>query len=189
MFEMNWPKKLLQFRKKYWYQQVEHMQVPNGTGPGVRRSKRPLSACYTSRKSFIESSHKSINGRVWYKGHGLVKSLIGGGLPLYLVRLQNTIKHSWERNFLWFDKIPYRPLNFFNDDFKHSLTYPWSVSLFESHVPLRYAASRPCNHSKNRIISINEYIRMYIFCILLPCFFTLNSIIFSQWISCPLRGC
>ena len=26
---------------------LEQMQVPNGTGPGVRRSKRPLLACHT----------------------------------------------------------------------------------------------------------------------------------------------
>ena len=35
-------RKNLQVREKDWSQQVEHMQVPNGTGPGVRRSKRPL---------------------------------------------------------------------------------------------------------------------------------------------------
>ena len=35
-----------------WSQQVEQMQVPEGTGPGVRRSKRPLLACqFSSYKS------------------------------------------------------------------------------------------------------------------------------------------
>ena len=28
----------------------EHLQIPYGTGPGVRGSKRPLSACHTRRK-------------------------------------------------------------------------------------------------------------------------------------------
>ena len=111
MFEVNRPTKLLQFREKDWCQQVEYIQVPNGTGPGVRRSKRPLSVCFTSRKCFIETSHKSLKGRVRYKGHRLVKSLIGGGLPLYLVRLQNAMEHSWETNFVWFDKIPVSTIN------------------------------------------------------------------------------
>ena len=56
---MNSPKKRL-IRENDWSQRVEHTQVPNGTGLGVRRSKRPLSACYTSRKSSMETSHKSV---------------------------------------------------------------------------------------------------------------------------------
>ena len=44
MFEVNSPEKLRQVREKDWSQQVEYMQVTNGAGPGVRRSKRPLSA-------------------------------------------------------------------------------------------------------------------------------------------------
>ena len=63
----------LQVREKDWSQQVEHiMQTPNGTGPGVRRSKRPLSACYTCRKCSMETSHKSVKSRVRYKVRGLV---------------------------------------------------------------------------------------------------------------------
>ena len=38
------------------------MQVSHGTGPGVRRSKRPLSACYTRRKCSMEISEKSVKG-------------------------------------------------------------------------------------------------------------------------------
>ena len=48
-------------REKDWSQQVEHIQVPNGTGPGVRR-KRPLSACYTRCKCSLETSQKSVKG-------------------------------------------------------------------------------------------------------------------------------
>ena len=40
---------------------------PKGTGPGVRRSKCPLSACYTRRKCSMETSQNSVKGRVWYK--------------------------------------------------------------------------------------------------------------------------
>ena len=47
MFEVNSPEKLRQVREKDLPQQVDHMQVPNGTGPGVWKSKRHLSACYT----------------------------------------------------------------------------------------------------------------------------------------------
>ena len=36
----------------------------NGTRPGVRRSKRPLSACHTRRKYSMETSHKSVKCRV-----------------------------------------------------------------------------------------------------------------------------
>ena len=52
------------FGKCYWFLQVEHMQVPNGTGPGARRSKRPLSACHTRRKCSMETYHNSVKGRV-----------------------------------------------------------------------------------------------------------------------------
>ena len=45
---------------KNWPQQVEHMQVQNGTGPGLWRSKRPLSACYIRRKCSMETSHNSV---------------------------------------------------------------------------------------------------------------------------------
>ena len=40
------------------------MQVQKGMGPVVRRRKRPLSACYNRRKCSIETSHKSVKGRV-----------------------------------------------------------------------------------------------------------------------------
>ena len=73
MFEVNSPEKLRQVREKDWSQQLEHMEVPNGTEPGVRRSKRPLSACYTRRKCSFETSHMSVKVEFgkkvtdWYK--------------------------------------------------------------------------------------------------------------------------
>ena len=50
------------FGKKDWSQQVEHMQVPNDMGPGVRRSKLSQSVCYTRRKCSMETSYKSVKG-------------------------------------------------------------------------------------------------------------------------------
>ena len=44
MLEVLKPEKSWQVSENGWSQQIEHMQVPNGTGPGVRRIKRPLSA-------------------------------------------------------------------------------------------------------------------------------------------------
>ena len=38
--------KITAISEKYWFQQVEHMQVQNGTGPGVQRSKCPLLNLY-----------------------------------------------------------------------------------------------------------------------------------------------
>ena len=66
-------------------QQVEHMQVPKGTGPGVRRSKRPLSACHTRHKCSMETTQNSVKGRV------RLHSLISRGLSLYMGRSQNVI--------------------------------------------------------------------------------------------------
>ena len=68
MFEVNSPEKNYdKFREKDWSQQVLHMQVPNGTGPRVRRSKCPLSVCFTRRKCSMATSRKSVKGRVRYE--------------------------------------------------------------------------------------------------------------------------
>ena len=40
---------------------------PKGTGPGVRRSKHPLSACHTRRKCSMETTQNSVKGQVRYK--------------------------------------------------------------------------------------------------------------------------
>ena len=40
---------------------------PKGTGPGVRRSKRPLSACHNRRKCSMETYQNSVKGQVRYK--------------------------------------------------------------------------------------------------------------------------
>ena len=41
------------------------------------------------------------------------------------------------RNFKLSDEIPVSTRIFFNDDFRRSLTYPWSKRLFESRFALR----------------------------------------------------
>ena len=46
---MHSPEKKRQVKEKDWSQEVEHMQVPNGTGPCVRRRKRLLSVRHTHR--------------------------------------------------------------------------------------------------------------------------------------------
>ena len=50
MFERQKVRRHDYFRKE-WSQLKEQMQVPNGRGPGVRRSKRPLSASRTRRNA------------------------------------------------------------------------------------------------------------------------------------------
>ena len=66
LFEVNSPEnKIRQVLEKKWSQQEEQMQVPYGTASGVRRSKRPLSACYSRRKWSMETYHKSVKGQVW----------------------------------------------------------------------------------------------------------------------------
>ena len=46
MFETQKVRRHYKFRKE-WSQHLKKMQVPNGTGPGVQRSKRPLFASRT----------------------------------------------------------------------------------------------------------------------------------------------
>ena len=42
-------------------------ESPKGTGQGVRRSKRPLTACHTRRKFPMETTQNSVKGRVRYQ--------------------------------------------------------------------------------------------------------------------------
>ena len=75
MFEVHNP-------EKDWSQQVEHMQVQNGTGPGVWRSKRPP----------VGMSHPSGGGsRILVNGGG------GGSLPKFWTKYQLLYLKSDER--------------------------------------------------------------------------------------------
>ena len=51
------------FGKRTWLNK-KTMQFRNGTGLGVWRSKRSLSTCHTHCKCSMETSHKSVKGRV-----------------------------------------------------------------------------------------------------------------------------
>ena len=48
---------------QYFLDFAQNMQIPNGTGPGVRRSECPLSTCHIRRKCSIETCHKSVKDR------------------------------------------------------------------------------------------------------------------------------
>ena len=95
-------------------------------------------ACYTRRKCSIETSYTSIKGRVqekkvtdWYKVWPVEGChCIWSGYRISLRIRERGTAYCLIRS-------PYRPLNFFNDDFKRSLTFPCSRSLFESRVALR----------------------------------------------------
>ena len=45
----------------------EHLQIPNGTGPGVRRSRRSLLACHTRCKCSMETTHNSVKVKLGIK--------------------------------------------------------------------------------------------------------------------------
>ena len=73
---------------------LEQMQVPNGTGPGVRRSKRPLLA---SRTRFYGNLHNSvIRSKSVLKSSSVISSQIGVmsdqlRVSLYMVMSQNVM--------------------------------------------------------------------------------------------------
>ena len=78
-----------------------------------------------------------------------------------MVRLQNVIKHSWEGNFLFLNKIPESTINLLNDDFKRYKRYLWLRSLFESRVTFRL--KHPCEEQTRayRILQtkvLNKYL-------------------------------
>ena len=71
------------------------MQIPNGTGPGVQRSKRSLSACLNM---FYGTYQKSVK-----RSNSVTRSMAGvindrWRVSLYMVMLQNVIKQSGKGN-------------------------------------------------------------------------------------------
>ena len=104
--------------RMYWSQQVEHMHHKHVTEPGVQRSERPLSACHNRRKYSIETYFGKTSSSV------------------KLSRF--CIKWNWCRVIIVYcQDTDQCLLTFLNDDFKRSLTYSYSRSLFETRVPLR----------------------------------------------------
>ena len=91
---------------------LEQMQVPNGTGPGVRRSKRPLLASRTRCNilwrlpTFGNKVIKSV-----IKPSSVISSQIGVmsdqlRVSLYMVMSKNVMYYLGEGDFIMFDEIP-----------------------------------------------------------------------------------
>ena len=86
MFHLESTEGYLNVRGKGSYQQVEHMQVPNGTGPGVRRTYCPLLASH----AFAIVLWKPLN--FWKKVNLVLMPSIGLKSGRWrVVKLQNVI--------------------------------------------------------------------------------------------------
>ena len=75
---------------------LEQMQVPNGTGPGVRRSKRPLLASRTRCNVLWKPPKLVIRSKSVMKSSSVISSQIGVmsdqlSVSLYMVMSQNVI--------------------------------------------------------------------------------------------------
>ena len=72
------------------------MQVPNGTGPGVRRSKRPLLASRTVAMFYEHLQNLVIRSKSVIKSSSVIRSQIGVmsdqlRVSLYMVMSQNVM--------------------------------------------------------------------------------------------------
>ena len=75
---------------------LEQMQVPNGKGPGVRRSKRPLLASRTCCNVLWKPPNLVIMSKSVIKSSSVISSQIGAmsdqlRVSLYMVMSQNVI--------------------------------------------------------------------------------------------------
>ena len=75
---------------------LEQMQVPNGTGPGVRRSKRPLLASRTRCNVLWKPPKSVIRSKSVLKSSSVISSQIGVmsdqlRVSLYMVMSQNVM--------------------------------------------------------------------------------------------------
>ena len=75
---------------------LEQMQVPNGTGPGVRRSKRPLLASRTRCNFYGNLQNLVIRSKSVLKSSSVINSQIGVmsdqlRVSLYMVMSQNVM--------------------------------------------------------------------------------------------------
>ena len=75
---------------------LEQMQVPNGTGPGVRRSKRPLLASRTVSMFYGNLQNWVIMSKSVIKSSSVISSQIGVmsdqlRVSLYMVMSQNVM--------------------------------------------------------------------------------------------------
>ena len=119
---------------KEWSQ--EQMQVPNWTGPGIQRSKRPLFASRTrcivlwNPPKFgnkvkignkVQFGNKFAN---WCNVWSIEGVIVYGHVP-------EIMKHLGEGDFIMFDEISISTIKLFRDDFKRSMSYPCPRSLDE----------------------------------------------------------
>ena len=122
---------------------LDKMQVPNGSKPGVRRSKRPLLASRIRCKCSIETSRdlvirsKSVLRSSSVTRSRLVKCLINRGCYCIGYVQECHVTFVRGRPHKWFMWSLYRPKNLLKYDLKCSLTYPCSRSLYESCDALR----------------------------------------------------
>ena len=119
---------------------LEQMQVPNGTGPGVRRSKRPLLAsrtrCNVLWKPPTFGNKVKIGNKVqfgnkfanWCNVWSIECVIVYGHVPECHVSFRRGRLHN-----VWWDPN----IDFLRDDFKRSMTYPCPRSLDESRAALR----------------------------------------------------
>ena len=75
---------------------LEQTQVPNGTGPGVRRSKRPLLASRTRCNVLLKPQNSVIRSKSVLKSSSVINSQIGVmsdqlRVSLYMVMSQNAM--------------------------------------------------------------------------------------------------
>ena len=129
---------------------LEQMQVPNGTGPGVRRSKRPLLVSRTRCNVLwippefgnkvkignkVQYGNKFAN---WSNVWSIEGVIVYGHIPECHVTFGRVRLH----NVWWDPHIDHK--NFLRDDFKRSMTYPClrSVLIDESRVALRIIHKR-----------------------------------------------
>ena len=95
------------FWKKNWFQQIEHMQVPYWTGPGVRRSKGPLLVCHTHRYCSMETSQNSVKVEVIYKVTVWYKNDIVWKVLSYEINMQSLnalpllVQKLWQNLKFW----------------------------------------------------------------------------------------
>ena len=100
------------------------MQVPNGTGLGVMRSKRPLLACHTRCKCSMETS-----------GNWVIRSK--SVIMCRLVRCQYSVNclNNGRCHCIW--SGPRIPCNISDRDISYCLTrYPTSLETISSRYPM-----------------------------------------------------
>ena len=121
---------------------LEQMQVPNGTGPDIRWSKRPLLAsrtrCNVLRKPPKFGNKVKIGNKVQFCNSftNLCNVWSVNGVTVYghVPECHVTFGRGRLHNVKWDPHIDHKTLR---DNFKRALTYPCPRSLDESRAALR----------------------------------------------------